>query len=101
MAHPVIQTYEKMAHRPFGKKLFSMYVCFRAPYFSSISPTFTALSDGYAEVTINNRRKVRNHLGTVHAIAMCNMAELAGGTMTEVSIPRSMRWIPNGMEVKY
>lgn len=101
MAHPVIKTYDKMASKPFGRKLFSKYVCFKAPYFGSISPTFTALSDGYAEVTVNNRRKVRNHIGTVHAIAMCNMAELAGGTMTEVSIPRSMRWIPIGMEVQY
>jgi len=101
MTHPVIRTYNNMATKPFGKKLFSLFVCFKAPYFGSISPTFTALSDGYAEVTISNRRKVRNHIGTVHAIAMCNMAELAGGTMTEVSIPRSMRWIPKGMEVKY
>jgi len=101
MTHPVIRTYNNMATKPFGKKLFSLFVCFKAPYFGSISPTFTALSDGFAEVTINNRRKVRNHIGTVHAIAMCNMAELAGGTMTEVSIPRSMRWIPKGMEVQY
>ena len=47
------------------------------------------------------RRAVLNHLGTVHAIAMCNMAELAGGTMTEVTVPATHRWIPNGMTVEY
>lgn len=47
------------------------------------------------------RRAVLNHIGTVHAVAMCNMAELAGGTMTEVTIPSTHRWIPKGMTVKY
>jgi len=93
--------YRKAAGLPGGRKAFSLVVCNKAPYFGSISPTFTALDAGYAEVTIRNQRKVRNHLGTVHAIAMCNMAELAGGTMTEVSIPKTMRWIPKGMQVEY
>jgi hypothetical protein len=29
------------------------------------------------------------------------MAELAGGLMTEVSLPKNKRWIPSGMTVKY
>lgn len=32
---------------------------------------------------------------------MCNMAELAGGTMTEVTVPSTHRWIPKGMTVEY
>jgi len=32
---------------------------------------------------------------------MCNMAELAGGLMTDVSIPKGARWIPAGMTVAY
>ena len=50
---------------------------------------------------MRKRRGVTNHIGTVHAIAMCNLAELAAGTMTEVSIPDSMRWLPKGMQVEY
>ena len=52
-------------------------------------------------MTLRHRRKITNHLGTVHAIALCNMAELAGGMMTEVSLPDAMRWIPKGMTVEY
>jgi hypothetical protein len=44
---------------------------------------------------------VQNHIGTFHAIAMCNMAEVAGGTMTEVTVPSTHRWIPKGMTVEY
>ena len=42
-----------------------------------------------------------NHLGTVHAIAMCNMAELAAGIMAEATVPATHRWIPKGMTVEY
>ncbi len=39
--------------------------------------------------------------GSVHAIAMCNIAELTGGTMTDVTVPPSHRWILKGMTVEY
>lgn len=42
-----------------------------------------------------------NHIGTIHAIAMCNMVELVAGTMMSVSVPSNYRWIPKGMTVEY
>lgn len=86
---------------PGGRWLFSRLVCLKAPYFSSVRPHFVALRSGYCEVTIRKRRAVSNHLGTVHAIAMCNMAELAAGIMSEATVPASHRWIPKGMSVEY
>ncbi len=86
---------------PLGAWFFSRMVSFRAPFFSSIRPRFVALRPGYCQVRMSKRRAVLNHLGTVHAIAMCNMAELAGGTMTEVTVPSTHRWIPKGMQVDY
>ena len=90
-----------MESKPLGKALFSRFVCFKAPYFASISPRFEELRPGFARISMKKRRGVTNHIGTVHAIAMCNLAELAAGTMTEVSIPASMRWLPKGMTVEY
>jgi acyl-coenzyme A thioesterase PaaI-like protein len=84
-----------------GNKDFTKMLTEFAPYFSTINPLFTELKPGYAEVKIPNTKSVHNHLGTVHAIAMCNAAELAAGTMTEASIPESHRWIPVEMTVKY
>lgn len=97
----VLALWQKMANKPGGKQVFTRALCFKAPYFASIRPTFQKLEPGHAKVTIRKRRAVLNHIGTVHAIAMCNMAELAGGTMTEATIPRSHRWIPKGMTVEY
>ncbi len=84
-----------------GNALFSEKICDIVPYFATIEPQFVALLPGYAEVTMPNTRKVHNHLGTVHAIAMCNLAEIAAGLMTDVSIPENSRWIPVGMNVRY
>jgi len=52
-------------------------------------------------VRIRDRRRVHNHICTVHAIALCNLAELGAGVMTDATIPADMRWIPRGMAVEY
>ena len=86
---------------PLGKAIFSRIICWKAPYFGSIRPRFEEFGPGYSRVSMRKRRAVTNHIGTVHAIAMCNLAELAAGTMTEITIPASMRWLPKGMAVEY
>jgi acyl-coenzyme A thioesterase PaaI-like protein len=97
----VLDLWKKSEKSGFGRWFFSFMVCRKAPYFSTIKPRFEVLEVGRAQVSMKKRRGVENHIGTVHAIAMCNLAELAGGTMTEVSIPRNMRWLPKGMTVEY
>jgi len=84
-----------------GPQLFSRAVATIAPYFATISPRFEVLEPGRCEVSMKNRRAVHNHIGTVHAIAMCNLCELAAGTMVEATLPRTLRWIPRGMTVRY
>lgn len=92
----ILGMYEQLGNEGFSKAVTNF-----APYFSTIDPTFTELRPGYAEVRFANRREVHNHIGTVHAIALCNAAELAAGTMTTVSIPEGRQWIPVGMTVQY
>jgi acyl-coenzyme A thioesterase PaaI-like protein len=97
----VLSLYRRITRWPGGHWMFARAVCWRAPYFASISPRIALLEPGRCEAWIAHRRKVTNHIGTVHAIALCNLAEFAGGLMTDVSIPSTMRWIPKGMQVEY
>ena len=101
MTSPALAMWRRCESLPFGKSLFSRLICWKAPYFGSIRPRFEEFRPGFARVSMKKRRAVTNHIGTVHAIAMCNLAEIAAGTMTEISIPRSMRWLPKGMQVQY
>ena len=77
-----LSAWRRLQAKPFGKAIFSRAVCFKAPYFGTISPRFAELQPGRARVSMRKRRAVQNHIGTVHAIAMCNLAELAAGTVT-------------------
>ena len=97
----VLAMWMKLKDKPLGKWLFARADCWKAPYFSSIAPRFEELKPGYARVGLRKRRAVENHIGTVHAIAACNLAELGAGTMMEASLPASMRWLPKGMNVQY
>lgn len=101
MDSPLLRLYRRMQRWPCGQWLFSRAVCLKAPYFASIGPRIIALEAGRCEGVIRHRRRVSNHLGTVHAIALCNLAELVAGLMTDASLPPSMRWIPRGMQVEY
>ncbi|MFJ7281236.1 hotdog fold domain-containing protein [Pseudomonas sp. NPDC099000] len=84
-----------------GPEAFSKMACQVAPYFSTINPLISELRPGHATVQVPFSKAITNHLGSVHAIALCNAAELAAGTMTDVSIPAGARWIPKGMTVEY
>lgn len=96
-----LAVYRRLVRWPGGRWLFVRIICWRAPYFATIRPRFVALEPGRCEIAIRDRRRVHNHIGTVHAIALCNLAELASGMLTEVTLPASMRWIPKGMRVEY
>ena len=101
MSTLVLRLWRKLESKPFGKRVFSWIVCRKAPYFASIAPRMVSLEPGRGEATVAHRRAVTNHLGTVHAIALCNLAEFVGGLACDASIPPSMRWIPKGMTVAY
>lgn len=84
-----------------GGTVFNVAFAQVAPYFWTIHPKFTVVEPNHAEVVIPKRRAVQNHLGTVHAIALCNGVEAAMGVLAEATIPSTKRWIPKGMEVRY
>ena len=104
VSQPINQTHRlliRMQRWPAGLWLFSKLVCLKAPYFASIRPRFVELRPGFGRATAAKRRRVTNHLGTVHAIAMANLCEYVAGTLMETSIRPEMRWIPKGMNIRY
>lgn len=98
---PALKFWNKLNGSAIGRWLFAKIICFKAPYFGSISPRISVLQANRCEGYFNHKRKVQNHIGTVHAIALCNIAELCAGLMVDVSLPSDMRWIPQSMTVNY
>lgn len=98
----VLDLYRKSSAIPVvGRRVFDFAFSQMAPYFWSIRPRFTVIEPNHAEVVVPKRRAVQNHIGTVHAIALCNGLEAAMGVLAEASIPAGKRWIPKGMTVSY
>ncbi len=97
----LLRLHRRVTSLPLGDRLFSFAFAQKAPYFATIRPRFTVLEANHAELVIRNRRGVHNHIGTVHAIALCNGLEAAMGALAEATIPSHKRWIPKGMEVSY
>jgi acyl-coenzyme A thioesterase PaaI-like protein len=85
---------------PGGKAIFSGLIGRMAPYTGTIHATVTVLRVGYAEVTLDDRKAVRNHLDCVHAIALANLAELAGNVALAYSLPDDARFIVSGFSIE-
>jgi acyl-coenzyme A thioesterase PaaI-like protein len=96
-----LSLYQKLEKYPFGKKIFSIIVSRVAPYFATINPHISELMPNQCTCLIKKRKKVFNHIKTVHVIAICNGLEMAMGVMAEASVPKHLRWIPKAMTVDY
>jgi acyl-coenzyme A thioesterase PaaI-like protein len=97
----VREWWDRLAPLPLGKRLFSIAVGQAAPYTSTIGASVEALRPGYAEVHLRDRRAVRNHLSSVHAVALVNLAELCGNVALAYSLPDDARFIVAGLSIDY
>jgi acyl-coenzyme A thioesterase PaaI-like protein len=94
--------WDRLAPLPAGRWLFSRVVIpLVVPYSGTIRPLVRELAPGHAVVSLRDTRRVRNHVGSVHAIAIANLAELASGLAMALALPPEVRGIPVKLDVEY
>ena len=78
-AQRLVAWWQRCERMPAGKSVFARLIALTIPYTGSVRPRVLELHAGHARVEIRDRRAVRNHLGSVHAVALTNLGELASG----------------------
>jgi uncharacterized protein (TIGR00369 family) len=95
------ERWDKLARVPGGKRLFSFFVGRAARYTGSIDGQVQELRPGYSRVEMDDVPTVRNHLRSVHAVALVNLAEMAGNLALAYSMPDDARFIVAGLSIEY
>ncbi|MFT4729117.1 MAG: hypothetical protein ACI9UN_003633 [Granulosicoccus sp.] len=83
--------WQRLSGLPGGKLLFSPIVGIVIPYTGSVCARVEQLQPGHAFVTLPDRRRVRNHLGSIHAVALANLAEFTMGLHQEYKVEVILR----------
>jgi len=99
--NPIRPAWDRLHALPGGKRLFSFVVGRTARYTGTIGARVEELRPGFARVTMRDRALVRNHLRSVHAVALANLAEVTGNIALAYSLPDDARFIVAGMDLRY
>jgi acyl-coenzyme A thioesterase PaaI-like protein len=100
-ARALVNLWDRLHKLPGGVWLFSRIVGFAIPYTGTMGAQVRVLRPGYAQVALRDRRRVRNHLASIHAIALANLGEFTGGLAMTAGARAGVRSILTRLEIEY
>lgn len=97
----LLALWRRLKNWPAGEWIFARIFSYTVPYSGSVKPRIRILEPGHAEVEIPDIRANRQHLGSVHAIALMNVAEMASGLAMMAGLPGNIRGIVTTLQMTY
>jgi acyl-coenzyme A thioesterase PaaI-like protein len=97
----LVAFWHRLQRWPGGRWLFGRIIGFAIPYTGTVHPRVREVRPGYARVELQERRRVRNHLRSIHALALANVGEFTGGLAMTATAPANVRSILTKLEVEF
>jgi len=99
--HKVLALWNTFSSYPFGKWLFSFLIRFVNPYTGRLGAQIDHFEKGHVEVLLKDKKKNRNHLNSVHAVALTNLGEFTSGIAVLGSLPSNVRGIVTHISIDF
>ncbi len=97
----LLRHWRRLSRLPAGRWVFNRLLGRLVPYTGSIHPEVETLEPGHTVVAMADRHAIRNHLRSIHAIALANLGEVASGLAMLSGLPPGIRSIVTRLTITY
>ncbi len=93
--------WKKLDGSALGRWVFNRIIPFVNPYTGALKANIVEMRKGYVRMELKDRRGIRNHLNSIHAIALANMGEFTSGMALISLFSDNMRGIPVDIKINF